>query len=177
MYRKHTGELVGFCDLSTINQELEDLAAADKCNPTPKLAKHMLTFMIHPIFRPSLSFMVASYASLCLSGEKLYAPVWEVVEALEFSGLPVVSLTSDGASPNCRFYKLCNITHKTRNPFAHHDLYFICDPPHLMKTARNCLSNSGAHSNTWNLMVSDVTQESDWCVLNGIEGMTNLWIL
>ena len=178
VYRKHTGELVGFCDLSTVNQELEELAAANECNrnPTPKLAEQMLTFMIRPIFRPSLSFMVASYASLCLTGEKLYAPVWEVVEALEFSGLPVVSLTSDGASPNRRFYKLCNNqnkTHKTRNPFADRDLYFFCDPPHLIKTARNCLSNSGAHSNTRNLMVSDVTQDSDRWVLNGIEGITN----
>ena len=64
VYRKHTGELVGFCDLSTVNQELEELAAADECNPTPKLAEQMLTFMIRPIFRPSLAFMVASYASL-----------------------------------------------------------------------------------------------------------------
>ena len=40
VYRKHTGELVEFCDLSTVNQELEELAAADECNhnPTPKLA-------------------------------------------------------------------------------------------------------------------------------------------
>ena len=53
VYRKHTGELVGFCDLSTVNQELEELAAADECNPTPKLAEQMLTFMIRPIFRPS----------------------------------------------------------------------------------------------------------------------------
>ena len=157
VYRKHTGELVGFCDLGTVNQELEELANESNHNPTPKLAEQMLTFMIRPIFRPSLSFMIASYASLCLSGEKLYAPVWEVVEALEFSGLPVLSLTSDGAAPNRRFYKLCRIkdkTHKTPNPFADRDLYFFCDPPHLLKTARNCLSNSGAHSNTRNLMVS-----------------------
>ena len=102
--------------------------------------------------------MVASYASLGLSGEKLYAPVWEVVEALEFSGLPVLSLTSDGASPNRRSYRLCSIkdkTHKTRNPFADRNLYFFCDPPHLLKTARNCLSNSGAHSKSRNLVVSE----------------------
>ena len=37
--------------------------------------------------------VIASYASLCLSGEKLYTPVCEVVEALEFSGLQVVLLT------------------------------------------------------------------------------------
>ena len=160
VFRKHTGDLVGFCDLGTVNQELEELAAAavgDSNNIIPKLAEQMLVFMIRPIFRPSLSFMVASYASLCLSGEKLYAPVWEVIEALEFSGLPVLSLTSDGAAPNRRFYKLCRIkdnTYKTRNPFADRDLYFFCDPPHLLKTARNCLSNSGAHSKSRNLMVS-----------------------
>ena len=64
-------------------------------------------------------------------------PVWEVVEALEFSRLPVLLLTSDGAAPNRRFYKLCRIkdkTHKTPNPFADRDLYFFCDPPHLLKT-------------------------------------------
>lgn len=116
---------MGFCDISTVNQELEELAAAAESDATPKLAEHMLAFMIRPIFRPSLSFMVASNASLCLSGEKLYAPVWEAIEALECSGLPVVSLTSDGTSPNRRFYKLCKIkdkTYKTQNPYADRDL-------------------------------------------------------
>ena len=57
VYRNHTGDLVGFCDLGTVNQEFEELAAAGECsnlNPTPKLAEHMLTFMIRPIFSPSL---------------------------------------------------------------------------------------------------------------------------
>ena len=155
VFRKHTGKLVGFCDLGTVNQQMEELSAANntECSqhPSLKLAKQMLTF------RPSLSFMVASYASLGLSGEKLYAPVWEVVEALEFNGLPVLSLTSDGASPNRRFYGLCSVedkTHMTRNPFADRDLYFFCDLPHLMKTTRNCLSNSGTHSKSRNLVVS-----------------------
>ena len=77
VYRKHTGELVGFCDLGKVNQELDELAAAIEGNHTHhlQLAQNMLAFMIRPIFKPSMSFMVASYASLCLSGEKLYAPV------------------------------------------------------------------------------------------------------
>ena len=51
--RKHTGELVGFCDLGTVNQEFEELTTAGECsnlNPTPKLAEHMLMFMICSIF-------------------------------------------------------------------------------------------------------------------------------
>lgn len=72
VFRKHTGELVGFCDFGAVNRESEELAAAvvsDSNDIIPKLAEQMLVFIIHPKFRPPLSFMVASYASLCLSGE------------------------------------------------------------------------------------------------------------
>ena len=59
-----------------------------------------------------------------------------------------------------RRFLLCSMKttlHKTRNPYdADRDLYFICDPPHLIKTARNCLSNSGSHSISRNLMVSNI---------------------
>ena len=130
VYRKHTRELVGFCDLGKVYQELDELEG----NHTHhlQLAQNMLAFMIWPIFKPSMPFMVTSYASLCLSGEKLYAPVWEVIEALELSGLPVLSLTSDGASPNRRFYKVCNsMIRCTRHMLIM--TYFFCDPPHLLK--------------------------------------------
>ena len=39
------------------------------------------------------------------------------------------------------------IPHKTNNPFRiNKEVYFFCDVPHLLKTARNCFSNSFAHS-------------------------------
>ena len=68
VYRKHTGELVGFCDLGKVNQELDELATAIKGNHMHhlQLAQNMLAFMIWPVFKPSMSFMVTSYASLCL---------------------------------------------------------------------------------------------------------------
>ena len=66
-------------------------------------------------------------------------------------------LTCDGASPNRRFFELHgddrpawymeNIMDPTRN------IYFISDTPHLIKTARNCLANSGSHKKSrslWN---------------------------
>ncbi|CAG2224811.1 THAP9 [Mytilus edulis] len=70
--------------------------------------------------------------------------------------LRVLYITADGASPNRRFIKL----HKTDeqqttvyraiNRFAADEryIYFVSDPPHLIKTARNCFSNSGSHKNT-----------------------------
>ena len=41
-----------------------------------------------------------------------------------------------------------NVTYRIKNKFADNDrfIYFISDPPHLIKTARNCLSHSGAGS-------------------------------
>ena len=62
VFRKHTGDLVGFCDLGTVNQELEAMATTR----SPKLAEQMLVFMVRPIFKPSLTFMIASYACVVM---------------------------------------------------------------------------------------------------------------
>ena len=76
------------------------------------------------------------------------------MEALELFNIPVVSITGDGAKSNRRFYKICqtnkkktSVPYKSINPFQkNRDLYFFSDAPHLLKTARNCFSNSFAHS-------------------------------
>ena len=45
--------------------------------------------------------------------------------------------------------------YKTENPFSEEErfIYFISDPPHLIKTARNCLSHSYGHGYTRKLWV------------------------
>ena len=99
-----------------------------------------------------------------LTGQKLYPVVWEVIEALELDGLPVVSVISDGAGQNRRFYKLCKtakeeLVHKTLNPFdREHFIYFFCD---LIKTARNFLSNSNAHSLSRQMQVKNKLASDD----------------
>lgn len=98
---------------------------------------------------------------IIIIGEQIYPVVWEVVKALEMYRLPVVSLVSDGAKPNRRFYQMCQssgkhgaIPYKSFNPYQKEaDLYFICDVPHLLKTSRNCFSNSFAHSKSRTLKV------------------------
>ena len=165
VFSKCTGEMVGFTNLGTVNEDLASITAEatdiEHCTEMGNhlLAKSMLVFMIRPIFKPSLSFPIASYPVSNLSGEKLYPVVMEVVEALELSNVAVVAVTSDGASPNRMFYKLCRlptglkVPYKTRNPYADREIFFFCDPPHLMKTARNCFSNSHSHANTRALQV------------------------
>ena len=163
-FSKSSGKLVGFCDLGSVNSELNEMAlfiTGEKYKSTPELASHMLVFMARPVFKPSLSFAIAMYPTSCITGEKLFPVVWEVIETLEINFLPVIAVTSDGASPNRRFYKLCKdrgIDYKTRNPFSpDRYIYFFCDPPHLLKTARNCFSNSYSHSKSRKLQVSSIT--------------------
>ena len=138
VFSKCTGEMVGFTNLGTVNEDLASItseAAAEMGNHL--LAKSMLVFMIRPIFKPWLSFPIPSYPASNLSGEKLYPVVMEVVEALELSNIAVIyiAVTSDRASPNHTFYKLCRlliglkVPYKTRNPYADRDIYiFVIHP-------------------------------------------------
>ena len=74
----------------------------------------------------------------------------------------VVAATSDGASPNRRFYRLYkaldgaadkDVCYRTINLFARHRfIYLFFDPPHL-KISGNCLLQSGHNRGTrcmWN---------------------------
>lgn len=108
------------------------------------------------------------------TGDQIFPIAWDVIEALEMYNIPVVSLSSDGAKPNRRFYNMCQmkalkgkkqhkstkgkkqLPYKSANPYSNSDmeLYFICDVPHLLKTARNCFSNSFAHSKSRRMQVN-----------------------
>ena len=84
--------------------------------------------------------------------------IWETLEIVEIdASLKVLFLCCDGATPNRKFFqihdKLNPNLYKIVNPFALEDryIYFVSDPPHLLKTARNCFSNSFSHRRTRNL--------------------------
>ena len=72
---------------------------------------------------------------------------------MESTGLKVIAITCDGASPNRKFFRMHksskdHFVYKTKNVYApdSRDVYFFSDPPHLIKTARNCLSHSSSSS-------------------------------
>ena len=56
----------------------------------------------------------------------------------------VMGATFDGASINWRLVKIHQtnkkLVHKVKNPYAtdNRDFFFFSDPPHLIKTTRNC---------------------------------------
>ncbi|SMN01233.1 hypothetical protein SPONN_2329 [uncultured Candidatus Thioglobus sp.] len=162
VYNKYTGEMIGFINVTDINEYLlaYERSCSDPEQPCkPKLATHMLVFMVRGICS-SLKFPYAQFPVSSASGDILHPIVWECVEHLEMIGLKVLSFVCDGASCNRKFYKMHEIgngvNYKVKNVYAEEDrpIFLISDIPHLMKTARNSWANSYAHSNSKQLWVS-----------------------
>ena len=152
------GQLIGFCNLGSVNDELIRLehAMSDKHAP-PEEATHILTVMVRSIFS-RMEAVIAHYPSVGFTSYQLYWVIWDAVAVVEAIGLKVRALVSDGASPNRKFYRHIaeNNQYFTINRFApdKRHLFLICDVPHLMKTTRNNWENSGWNGNTRHLHVS-----------------------
>jgi DNA transposase THAP9 len=151
VYHKHTGQLMGYVNLDAVSNELlelQNVTTGDR-----QLAKSLLVVMVRGI-TTNLSYPFAAYATNCLSASMLYTVMWECTEYIEVvAGLKLLFICCDGAVQNRQFFKLMadsdEAVYKTANPYdTDREIYFVCDPPHLLKTARNCFSNSGAHTNS-----------------------------
>lgn len=154
---RSTGELIGFTNLSSVEEELKQLQEEIK-NKTfkAKLAKKVLVYMVQGI-TSDFQDVIAVYSTDELSASQLHSRTWDVIYHLEDAGVKVLSLTCDGAAINRKFFKMhpsadpeVDFVYCTINLAAGDDrlLYFIIDPPHLLKTVRNCLANSFRHRKT-----------------------------
>ena len=166
VYDKHDGQLVGFVDLGETNNHLVDLELSSSTDR--ELAKSMVVLMVRGLFA-DINFPYAQFAcGSSLSGELLMDPVWETISRLERQGICVMALTCDGASSNRRLEKLHTkgkgLVYKVPNVFAADKprfLYFISDPPHLLKTARNCWWNPNRPLWVRNIIIHFVAIYSD----------------
>ena len=145
---KTSGELIGFIDLGDPDLNFGVLEKVDA------LASHALAFLVRGICT-ELKFGLAHFATSGITAAQLMPIFWEAVCILETTcNLWVIAATSDGASPNRRFYRLhsdldgitdSDVCYRTVNLFApHRFIYFLSDVPHLIKTTRNCLKSSGS---------------------------------
>ena len=159
VFNKHTGELVGFVDLDKVGNELNDLEQTMRGNEQV-LARYMLVVMIRGI-TSSLQYPLAAFATDGITADFLYPIIWKAIEIVEVHvELKVLFICCDGASPNRKFFSLHSANadstlYKTDNPFGDtgEQIYFISDAPHLLKTTRNCFSNSFHHKRSrllWN---------------------------
>ena len=166
VFNKKTDKIVGFVDLGSINANLEafqsSLASGRTEQQKPELAGSMLVLMVRMLKRPSFTFPIAQYPTSSLSGKKIYPIMWnEAIEALEINDLKVMSISCDGLSANRNFFKIARDEdvdaakpYKTANPFdKSRTTYYFCDAPNLLKTSRNCFSNSFSHSHSRKLKV------------------------
>ena len=149
VYDTHSCNLIGYQNLGDINNHLLKFEAilSGETSPAKPIAKTMLVIMVRGLFS-KLNFPYAQFSCANITGDLLVDPVWETISRLERQGIRVLALTCDGASPNRRLWKLHGtkgeITYKIDNIYADpvRPLYLISDPPHLLKTTRNCWWNS-----------------------------------
>ena len=147
VYDKHSGSLIRFVDLGNTNNQILEFEKALSAETTDRtLASTMLVFMVRGLLC-KFNYPYVQFACNDISGSQMFDPMWEAVSQLERLGFCVLGLCCDGASPNCRLWKLHNdqdeLVYKVPNLFAddERDFYFISDPPHLLKTIRNSFCN------------------------------------
>ena len=152
VYDKHSGALLGFTDVGSINNfltEFEQSLASDSDIPFKALSKTMLVVMVRGLFI-NLQFPYAQFACSSVTGDQVFNPFWECVMHLKRCGFMVVAATADGASPNRTFMGIhrnpdsTGFPYKVLNPFASAErfIHFVSDSPHLKKTTRNCLASN-----------------------------------
>jgi Transposase protein len=154
VYKGSTGELIGFVELSKVDDLINQIEAEAKgtSKTDQPLATHVLQLMVRGITSP-VEATYAYFPTKTLKASTLFPIVWEAIDRLEERDVRILAVVSDGAAANRSFYKLCNKNAKgtqwyTENIFAKDEerpLYFVCDVPHLLKTARNAFANSGSH--------------------------------
>ena len=161
-----------------------------------KKHSHILVFLIRSVVNP-FKFSLANFATTNIQSSQLFPLFWKAVAICESQcTLKVVAATGDGASANRKFFKMhftltpdelnadIDVVYKTKNLFSDDNryIYFISDPPHLVKTARNCLSKSGTAKGTrfmwngglfliWN-HISDIFYEDQECGLQLLPKLT-----
>ena len=156
VFDKYSGDLIGFIDLG---DPMVNFAFVEE----ETLATHALAFLVRGLCT-DLKHVISYYLTGDLTSFQLMPLFWQAVSVLELSlKLYVCAAVNDGASANRKFFRLhvnlakdlkCDVVYKTPNVFAiSRFIYFFADSPHLMKTARNCLYNSGSGSHSrymWN---------------------------
>ena len=148
VYDKHEGTLVGFVNVGeTNNQILEFEAIISNGESSPSLAKTMMVFMVKSLLH-KFDYPYAQLACGKMTGDLIFDPMWEAIARLERIGFFVLALCCDGASSNRRLWKLHSdskeLVYRVPNIFASEGkrfVYFISDPPHLIKTIRNSWYN------------------------------------
>ncbi|PFX13118.1 hypothetical protein AWC38_SpisGene22826 [Stylophora pistillata] len=146
VFDKVTGELIGYVDLGDPDVNFGALEKLDE------VATHALAFLIRGVCT-ELKFCLAHFSTNGATSAQIMPLFWEAVAILELTcNLWVIASTSDGATPNRKFYRMHksldgnadkDVCYRTINLFAPQRFIYFSDAPHLVKTT-NCLYHSGS---------------------------------
>lgn len=157
VYRKSTGQLIGFTEMGDINEEFvkfEKSFDADFSEKSDReFANYVIIFMVRGILS-KLIYPFGYFASMGFTAAQIYPCIWEATKILESIGFYVRAFIADGASPNRKFFKLIAGENEyfTVNLFSpDRYIYLFSDYCHLIKTTRNCFENSFGNLNTRNM--------------------------
>lgn len=96
----------------------------------------------------ALNFPYTLFPVKTLKAYELFSLLWRTIERLSVMDFKVMAVTCDGAKCNRKMFSMHTlpnekgITYKTPNVFTPpEEIFFFSDPPHLLKTARNCLAS------------------------------------
>lgn len=141
------GGLLGFTNLGEIDTLFTSFKRSleEGSSESQPLAKSMLVIMVRELYS-SLQFPYVQFLCTSVRGDQLFTLFWDAVARLGRYGVKVLGLTCNGLSANHRLFRIHNssgnaeFTYKIPNPYASESrfIYFISDPPHLIKTVRNC---------------------------------------
>ena len=147
VFNKQTGSLTGFVDLGDITNHMDNFEEKEH-----KVAKTVVVIMVRGLVS-DLTFPYAMFAAASLSGANLFPLLWKAIGRLTRLGFRPLIITCDGAKNNRKMFSLHGEknVYKTSNVYSRdkHTIFFVSDPPHLLKCIRNCL-----YSKKRNLWVS-----------------------
>ena len=96
---KHTGELTGYVDLGYTELNYAMLEKTDN------IATHILAFLLRSIVNP-FKFSLANFSISGGSASQMFPLLWKAISICEVNFLKVLAVTCDGASPNCKLFKM-----------------------------------------------------------------------
>ena len=149
VFDQSTWELVGFTDLGSDEADMKDLVRESNdptINSDAGLATHVLQFFFKSLFA-NFEYPCAYFLTNGVKSSQLNNIFWEGVSVLHSLNFQILLVCCDGAASNRAFVKM-----NTRNGdaqsegynfFSQCPLFFMSDPPHLIKKLRNNLYSSG----------------------------------
>ncbi|XP_078495476.1 LOW QUALITY PROTEIN: uncharacterized protein LOC144750569 [Ciona intestinalis] len=145
VFKKETGELVGYVDFG--DEQLTSLSSNENC-----IANHVLVLYLRGITNKDLDGVVAYFATKSLCTQSLFFTILEAILQLEMANIKIYG---DGLAVNKTTFSLLaqnetnSLSYRMKNPCdLTRYIYFIQDPPHVLKTVRNNLLSK--NKKLWN---------------------------